>query len=115
MFASLKPDSDWSQALTGNLPNAKDVECDSIPIMVFGINSSGKYVKLTMDSFYDSGPGLQYVGFEYEEICGKLVKKAITTSSRYCSKSNAYIYIYREREGERKNDFIFIIIYRPKM
>ena len=71
VYVSLKPDSEWSKVLTSNLPNAKDVTCENIPLMVYDIQRTGRYVKVTMHSFYDNGAGLQYVGIDFEEACGK--------------------------------------------
>ena len=72
VHVSLKSDSEWSLTLTRNLPDARNVACESIPLMVFDINRSGRYAKLTLDSFYHTGAGLQHVNFDFTEMCGNL-------------------------------------------
>ena len=71
VYTSFKHDADWSHVLTGNLPNVANVACEGIPINTFDIGRSGRYVKVTMNTYYGLGYGLQYVDVNFEESCGK--------------------------------------------
>lgn len=60
----------WNWALTENLPDARSVaECSDIPTLSFDVNQSGRFVKVTFDSYYGYGPGIQYIDILYKQPC----------------------------------------------
>ena len=54
-------DTNWTFSDSHVLSDVKSLACEQIPLNNFEINSIGRYIKITLDSFYESGAGLQHV------------------------------------------------------
>ena len=68
-ISTTAPNAGWSLTLTDNLPDARSIDCANIPILMFDINRFGRYVKITLDSYYGRGSGLRYVDILYSKPC----------------------------------------------
>ena len=47
--------------LSDELIDIRSMTCEQYPLESFNINTEARYLKITMDSYHDTGTGLQHV------------------------------------------------------
>ena len=75
IHVSDEPESGFVQNSKGTLENVQYMFCSDIPLETFELNWNGRYVKIVLETFYGSGPGLSYVNINYNRDTGDISSK----------------------------------------
>ena len=72
VYTTLELASGWDLVVTGNLFNPLGKDCNKIPVQSFKIERMGRFVKMNMDTWHVTGPGIQYAKVDFQNpLCGK--------------------------------------------
>ena len=62
VYVSDQAEGDWTHIVTDQIPSVFHLgPNEDIPLHSFDIKAKGRYVKVTLDSYFHSGAGLRYV------------------------------------------------------
>lgn len=64
--------SDWSDVMTGNMVDVRNMACEKTPSQSFKVQQVARYIKMDMESYYGShAPGFKYLNVDFEDpSCG---------------------------------------------
>ena len=76
-YVSFKSHTEYVHIITDILLAPFNLACENIPIHTFDINTSGRYLKLSLDTHHGQAAAMKYVKINYEETCGKYRQRTI--------------------------------------
>ena len=60
----------FERVVTDTLADARNVNCENIPVMTYPINKPGRYVRFVAYNYYGVSPTLQYIHIDYDYPSG---------------------------------------------